>query len=886
MAAYAALLSVTSLIDQIQNHPCSPPITLDENDILVASLSTSITCLREFLESYYSISRIEESSGELTERLERRIADVAYAAADLIESHIHDQASGIEIDDHFDENLHQVIDHMSSIAMETKEKQLQYQHLIINDSFERPAPSTGLKSTSMVGFDDVFNEVLDKLMADQSNRRIIPIVGMGGIGKTTLASNAYENQSVVQHFDVRSWVVVSQDYDVRDILSKVLVDLNKGERGEMLRKVSEEEVGEKVHKSLFGRRYLIVLDDMWSIQVWNKISRYFVENNNRSRIIITTRLSNVASELSHNKVVMDFLDDQKSWNLLCNVVFGGSETCPSELEESGRKIAMDCKGLPLSIIVMGGILVKSTQTRKDWEFIADKLNLSIALEREEHCLQILRTSFDHLPVHLKPCFLYLGIFAEDKEIKTSNLVKLLVAEGFVKPIFGKSMELAAEEYIMDLVDRNLVLATVIGSTGKPKVCIVHDLVRDLCIREAERQRFLCVARKSNLSVPQGIDGHRRVAIHRSTLKDEHLLLVLDALRPASRVHSVMCDIIGVFPRPPSRTLRILNLTNRNSLDSRQSEWFFEDVLRSVNLRFLAFNPHLSREFSFSSSIYLLWNLQTLIINKDFLTPFEIWKMPQLKHVKVTRLCLPDPPSNGHVLANLQTLSCVINFKCDEAVVKRIPNIRRLKIAYGDVLKGGWSKNYYLSNLGRLQKLESFSCWFSLSTNSPSRSDCFQKISFPESLVKLEAYSSPFSWEEITTNIGALPHLQVLKLKFGVRGREWNLVDGKFRSLRFLLIHGVRLKHWTAESQQFPRLERISLAQLYELKEIPLGIGDAPKLRSIDMEYCHDSVVISAQEILDEQDELGNAGGLKVRVLAPLARRFVELRPNTAVDLDL
>lgn len=147
----------------------------------------------------------------------------------------------------------------------------------------------------------------------------------------------------------------------------------------------------------------------------------------------------------------------------------------------------NCKGVPLSIVVVGGLLAKHKGRPEYWEHTLENTSSAINLGDDERCLQILYTSYKELPVHLKPCFLYMGIF-QDSEIRVSELIKLWVAEGFLKPIDGKSLEVVAEEYLMELIDRNLIIVHELDSNGETKSCKIHDLMRDLCLRESSETK--------------------------------------------------------------------------------------------------------------------------------------------------------------------------------------------------------------------------------------------------------------------------------------------------------------------------------------------------------------------------------------------------------------
>ncbi|KAI3459667.1 hypothetical protein Pfo_016330 [Paulownia fortunei] len=794
MAAYAALVSLMHIIEQIQHHP-RPPISLDQKQI--ESLMEKVTLLQDFLEGY------SHGSSKEADGLESRIADAAYAAEDMIESHVVDKILSRSTSHWKNISLQKVIEDMDFIkteVMKIKEKTGIQDQLPRNSMSAGSLTSPPTGQNSMVGFDDVLNEILDKLTGQQFNRQIISIVGMGGIGKTTLARNIYVKPLIVQHFDIRAWVTITQEYDMREILLEVLLCQEK-ESTQNLSKMNEDKLGEKLHKSLSGRKYLIILDDMWSIKVWDKVEFFFPDNNNGSRIIITTSYQ------------IWLLNEDQSWNLLCKNVFG-EESCPLELEKIGKKIARNCKGLPLSIVVIGGPLAKSKRTREYWECIAKDLNSMVNLEDNERYSKILYTSYNQLPVHLKPCFLYMGVFTEDSEIRVSDLIKLWVAERFLKPICGKSLEVVAEEYLKELIDRNLILVHKWGSNGKIKSCKIHDLLRDLCLREAEKNKFLCITRPYSLNIPQGIDTQRRIGIHLRTRPQ-----VLDALQSASLGRSLICYFERALPLLKFRLLRVLKAVDKRPYSAYQYRYSLETIFQVINLRYIDISIGWSLISRIPSSVYLLWNLQTLVVDHYdvVIAPSEIWKMPQLRHVEFKKLDLADPPGqdDGFVLGNLQRLLKIRNLKCGEQVVKRVPNIKKLQIYYEGFVEGSVC---CLNNLGRLHKLESLACFF-LSLMKASRSELVQNLSFPQSL----------------------------------------------KNLKFLLISACDLECWTTENTHFPRLDHLVLQGLSKLKEIPSGIGEIPTLQSIELKYCSDSDVISGKKILEEQEEVGN-GDLQVRVI--------------------
>ncbi|XP_057800197.1 putative late blight resistance protein homolog R1C-3 [Salvia miltiorrhiza] len=884
MAAYAALVSVMHIIHTIGHHH-SPPISIDKQQ--VESLTQILTSLQEFLEGYkspvadgdeadplemrivdtaHAVEDVIESHivDKLQPRRSKRIADAASAAEDAIESHIVDKLqarrsklakiscffncfgdSKNDSSNHDDEQINfyqdvqQVIEEMNVIKKEAMEiaAEAQLQRKVSLTHAGSLISSSNVKESMMVGFDDVLLQLLDKLTGGHRNRQIIPITGMGGIGKTTLARHIFEHALVKEYFDIRAWTTISQTYNVRETLRQVVHQVS----GNLGSDLSEEDLGEKLYKYLCGRRYIIILDDMWSIEVWEKMMVFFPNNNDGSRIIVTTRLSNLATELTNsNSIGMRFLDDVCSWNLFSKTVFG-DEVFPLQLEKIGKKIVGKCKGLPLSIVVIGGLLAKSELTLEYWEHVEENISSIVNYENDEYCLRVLKLSYDHLPAYLKPCFLYMGMFGEDEKIGVSELMRLWVCEGFLKPIINKSLETIANEYLKELVDRNLILVHKLGKLGNIKYCKMHDLLRDLSFQEAKKQRFYYVLGKH---YPRGINRQRRIVIPESSSDKT----IRNALKTMSRARSFICHADSVPQLLGFRFFRTLT-TYRCS-----SEYSEENVFQSVNLRYLS--ARFREGFQIPSSISLLWNLHTLIVScwGAPTAPLEIWKMHQLKHFEIVggEMYLPDPPS-GHsdvMMENLETLYGVIDFNLNEEAVKRIPNIKKLFIRYHDKVM---DRVKCLSYLQCLSKLESLTC----SIDDGSDDEYLQSISFPHSLKKLSLECEKFHLEEILEKIGSLPLLEKLTLidgQFATRG--WEIVEGQFPSLRYLkLWECADMECWTLEGSCLPRLEQLHIWGMRALEEFPSEIGEIATLKSIELYRCSESMVVSLKKIVEEQEEL-------------------------------
>ncbi|XP_057802230.1 putative late blight resistance protein homolog R1B-23 isoform X1 [Salvia miltiorrhiza] len=752
----------------------------------------------------------------------------------------------------FYQDLQQVIEEMNVIKKEAMETsaEAQLQRKVSSTRAGSLTSSSTVKESMMVGFDDVQLQLLDRLTGGNRNRQIIPITGMGGIGKTTLARHIFEHALVNQHFDIRAWTTISQTYNVRETLREVLYQVSGHSRNDLS---DENELGEKLHKYLWGRRYIIILDDMWSVEVWDKMGVFFPDYHNGSRVIVTTRLSNLAAELTgSNSIGMRFLDDVCSWSLFSKIVFG-DEVFPLQLEEIGKKIVGKCKGLPLSIAVIGGLLAKSELTLEYWEGIEKNLSSIVNSENDEYCLRVLKLSYDHLPAYLKPCFLYMGMFGEDEEIWVPRLIKLWVSEGFLKPIINKSSKIIAKEYLKELVDRNLILVHELGKLGNIKLCKMHDLLRDLSFQEAEKQRLYYVLGQH---CPQGINSQRRIVIPTSTSDKA----VRDALETMSRARSYICHDYKV----PKKLLNFRFL--RTLLNT--TGYLEENVFQLVNLRYLS--AELNQGFRIPSSISLLWNLHTLTVSSfggGFTAPVEIWNMHQLKHVDFgyEGMYLPDPPSghNDVIMENLETLKEVVDFNLNEGVVKRIPNIKKVCIRYKDKVM---ERVKCLSYLQCLSKLESLRCFI----DEDGGVEYLQSISFPHSLKKLHLGCRGFHWEEILEKIASLPLLEKLQLSVGqFARRRWEIVEGQFPSLKYLWLWACEdMECWTLEGSCLPRLEQLHLEDIESLEEFPSEIGEIPTLKSIELYRCSESAVVSLKKIVEEQEELQGEPPFHVIVIGP------------------
>ncbi|WRX13062.1 NB-ARC - like 10 [Theobroma cacao] len=267
---------------------------------------------------------------------------------------------------------------------------------------------------------------------------------------------------------------------------------------------------------------------------WNSLKSAFPRGKRGSKILFTTRNRDVPllADPCNSPIELPVLTDNGSWKLFRMKAFPGnkieSHACPEELEMLGREMVKKCGGLPLAIAALGGLLA-TKKSRAQWEMVHRNINAHInKFQQQDHHYgavnEILALSYNELPFHLKPCFLYLGHYPEDWEISKKELIRLWIAEGFISPSWeneGMLMEDVAEQFLEELINRCLVQVGKRDYTGiGVKTCHIHDLLRDLCIRKAQEENFLGIIQPpinenngNSLHVTLTASMARRIAIH-------------------------------------------------------------------------------------------------------------------------------------------------------------------------------------------------------------------------------------------------------------------------------------------------------------------------------------------------------------------------------------
>ncbi|CAI9112345.1 OLC1v1012784C1 [Oldenlandia corymbosa var. corymbosa] len=248
--------------------------------------------------------------------------------------------------------------------------------------------------------------------------------------------------------------------------------------------------------SLRKQKYLIVMDDIWDVELWCQVQASFPNDKNGSRILFTTRINVLATEAKEKSISHDLclFSDEKSWQLIEEKLshYGG---CPHELEGIGKQIATYCNGLPVAVSLIANILTRREQKLELWNEVADNLKSHL---NTEGCGNVIELSYKYLADLLRQCFLYFGTFKRGREICAKELKSLWIAEAFIDNNGTRSLDLVANEFLSNLISHSLVIVTKRTSMGAIKWCTVHDLLYDLCLEKSLEEKFLLWADHSTI----------------------------------------------------------------------------------------------------------------------------------------------------------------------------------------------------------------------------------------------------------------------------------------------------------------------------------------------------------------------------------------------------
>ena len=658
-----------------------------------------------------------------------------------------------------------------------------------------------------VGMEDSVEDVKQMLDEEESSgtRRVVSIVGMGGLGKTTLAQRVYND--VKNHFGCVTWVYVSQDCRIKELLVGIAIDFMSHPAKQ--REKSEEDLRKEINnflkkKILEGKKYLVVLDDIWSIKVWDELISCFPESSN-GKVLITTRNREIASHANSQLYQLRPLDESKSWELFLKKTFQNPSTTPdvltAELKDLGKKMTAKCDGLPLAIVALGSLLSRKDKTILSWEKVLKSLKWHLN-QGPESCFGILALSYNDLPYYLKSCFLYCGLFPEDSEIKVSKLFQMWIAEGFVQRRGDEMVEEVAGDYLEELVDRSMIRVVKQKSNGGIKSCRIHDLLRDLAISEAKDSKFFEVYENTDYTSPISV---RRLTTHHKKEIVHHI----NGSRLRSLIGFSWTD--SLTSRLAPKLLTVLDVV----LSTKLKITLPKEIGELIRLKYMSLRG--GKELRLPESIGRLVNLQTLDCRFGKI-PWSVWRLHQLRHLY------------GHYSTVLSRpmMSRCLTFNGDLSI-HLLTNLQTLKLVPGPWLEDG------LRKLSQLKKLRINKGRFKNSSEL-----------YPKNLMKLTLQDCDLEEDPMLT-LKKLPNLRVLKLMGNSCGNKMVCSSGGFLQLELLGLHWLRyLEELKVEKGALPKLRTLQIRGR-KMKKVPQGLLQLENLQELKLERVSPELIKEVRE---------------------------------------
>ncbi|QHO26151.1 Putative disease resistance RPP13-like protein [Arachis hypogaea] len=756
-----------------------------------------------------------------------------------------------------------------------------------------------IPSTSLVKKSDIFvgrhkeRDTIVKLLLDDANNgelSVIPIVGMGGIGKTTLAKLVYNDDIVQQKFHVKAWVCVGEEeFDVLKVTKAVIEKTCSACYSNDL-----DTAQNHLKNGLVGKNFLVVLDDVWSSnrECWESFLTPSECGSEGGKILVTTRLDTVASvvKTKHNEAHnLNLLNEEQCWSVFVNRAWDPLESRDrSTLEEIGRKIVKKCKGLPLAAQTLGGLL-RGKDNEKDWIDVLKSEFWELS-EEDSGILPALRISYYHLPSYLKRCFVYCCLYPKDFEFYRDELTLLWMAEGLLlQPKSGITLEEIGYEYFDDLVSRSFFQ----HSNTYVNSFVMHDLMHDLATfyggkffsrilefknaakHDAKTRHFSCACKNEDDLLMKITEACDKLKHARTLLQIFNKYGVFSA---GDRV-AVSCDLLEQL-----KCLRVLSF----NFFSDDENLMHGSIAKLIHLRYLDLSY--TSIVTLPESLSCLYNLQTLKLRscvKLKKLPSNMQNLVNLRHLDSGGTDLEEMPKKMSKLKDLQFLSDYIVGKHEENGIGELGGLTHLHGSLWipkleNVKNGGEASSARMDEKIHLNAL--YLSWSSFEESevcdSQSEKDVLEKLRphkdlkelfiwryrgtmFPDwvghssyhKMTWLELWGCRNCW--VVPSLGQLPSLERLVIagfnKVKKIGGSFYKGDGThqqhqetlFRSLKYLSIKGMPcLEEWESyecddddDDAPFPKLEYLSIWDCPKLRgDLPAFL---PSLKDLYISGCEE-----------------------------------------------
>ena len=621
-----------------------------------------------------------------------KLNDVALDVEDLLIDFAVHEARITEVG--FADRVKMMLSELDSIVDEGLGLNLRERVITVRREWDRRETSYFVVESEVYGREEDKEKIIELLLSCEASEKgcvsCIPIVGMGGLGKTTLAQLAYNDHKVAQYFDVKVWIFVSDHFDAKNIMMGLIECLTK----DKCHFSNMNMLHSEVWCLLRNKRYLIVLDDVWTEDQddWDKLKPLFQAGTDGSKILITTRSVKVAlmMDCPTFPYYLGGLSEGACWSLFKKRAFRpGEEEANQNLLLIGQEIVRKCGGVALAAKTLGG-LMRFKREEKEWLYVQESEIWKLDEYGNTGILPALRLSYSRLPPHLKRCFSFCSIFPRGYEIKKEKLILMWMAEGLIQSSKGnKSPEQIGNEYFVDLLWMSFLKEIKHGDNGVVTRYKMHDVIYDLA---------QSIVGPDFAVLDSGFPAASSVARirHSSVVCDFKSSVIPEKLYEATRLRTLLLFSGGNFGEAPPKLYS--NFKYLLVLDLSGSGLFTLDgeIDRLACLRYLDLShTHIKR---LPCTLENLQSLETL----NLFNCYELKALPNILRMKNLRHL-----DNGGCEALTNTLSVMVhnkdfNAEQREAYINRLRKFPNKLRTFPLLVVGGPPDIMFLGNLNQLQ----------------------------------------------------------------------------------------------------------------------------------------------------------------------------------------